>query len=124
VSEPETHEQPAEGVAQERAPVERPVYVTQRNPHIPECAFCRRQVAPLLYVLVPKKAGDKAPQKVLGCPDCLPGLLTHTLALLEDPQLAAFKHLNLPELVKVSERKAMGEHLAAAAEGGKKHKRR
>jgi hypothetical protein len=100
-----------------------PVYLVTRNPHIPECAFCHRQVAPLLYVMVPRKSGDKVPQKVLGCPDCVPGLLTHALAVLEDPQLAAFKHLNLPELVPAKDRKAMGEHLAAQ-DSGKKHKRR
>jgi len=122
VSELETQQEP-ETAIEEPAAVH---YVAQRNPHIPECAFCRRQVAPLLYVMVPRKPADKSPQKALTCPDCLPGLLTHTLALLAEASEAALKawhHLHLPELVSKAERKAMAGHLAASQGAGKARKR-
>jgi hypothetical protein len=120
VSELETRQVP-EGAAEEHAPRE-PIYVTQKNPHIPECAFCKRQVAPLHYVLVPRKAGDKRPERALCCLDCPPALLTHTLALLADasePALKAWHHHYLPELVPAKERKDMAGHIADSG-----HKRR
>jgi hypothetical protein len=114
MSELETQHEPAEGAAQEPAAVQAPLYMVQRHPHVPECAFCKRQVTPLAWVFVPRKVEDKSPHKALCCYDCSVRLLSQTLALLghaSEAALRAWHHGHLPELVPAKERKAMGTHI-------------
>jgi hypothetical protein len=115
----ETEYEPTNGPEGELATGE-PLYVPQRNPYIPECAFCRRQVTPLTYCVVPRKAEDRAPHKALACYDCTVRLLSQTLALLahaSEPALRAWHHQHLPELVPAKERKAMQDALATPTGG-------